>query len=243
MGTKLDPVLQSYLRSIRGSMKSTSISGNSRPDPYLNRIDILDIWANELQENEACQQLFQELVIDSFSTVFFSYSGLYKYANATLRSSLETALRIAYFAFHPVEYQWWKKEKNWQSDTKNVWGNGYNYFISIDKIENIDKKLKDAKLPGLFNGMYNIPSMYSVLSKSVHTLYSSLQTGHNNFSPNFDLSTFKKWSTMYGNVMSRINLLYICVFEPEYSRLEAADKTKILDIGIASEKTKTTLGL
>lgn len=225
-------------------MKSTSITGNSKPNPYMTKIDILDIWANELQENEACQQLFQELVVDLFSTLFFSYSGLYKYANATLRSSLETALRIAYFAFHPVEYQWWKKEKNWQSDTKNVWGNGYDYFISIDKIEDVDKKLKAARIQGLFNGSsHSIPKIYSILSKSVHTLYSSLQTGQNNFSPTFDLPIFKRWSAMYDNVMSRINLLYICVFEAEYSKIASADKTKILDIGIASEETKKTLGL
>lgn len=225
-------------------MKSTSISGNSKPEPYMTKIDILDIWANELQNNEACQQLFQELVVDSFSTVFFSYSGLYKYANATLRSSLETALRIAYFAFHPVEYQWWKKEKNWQSDAKNVWGNGYEYFKSVDKIDNADKKLKAANLQGLFNGSrYSIPKMYSILSKSVHTLYSSLQTGQSNYSPTFDLPTFKKWSEMYENVMSRINLLYVCVFEQEYGKIATTDKTKILDIGIACEQTKQILGL
>ena len=237
-------MFESYLKSIRESMKSTFISGNSKPDPYMTRIDILDIWANALQENEACQQLFQELVVDSFSTVFFSYSGLYKYANATLRSSLETALRIAYFAFHPVEYQWWKKEKNWQSNTKNVWGNGYEYFISIDKIGNADKKLKAANLQGLFNGSsHSIPKIYSVLSKSVHTLYSSLQTGKNNYSPTFDLPTFKKWSAMYDSVMSRINLLYVCVFEPEYGKIASSERTKILDIGIASEEMKEILGL
>ncbi len=241
---KLDPLLEILLKSTKDSMVSTSRMGYIKQDTYQEKIDTLDLWANVLQGYIACQQLFPELVADSFFTVFFSFSGLYKYANATLRSSLETALRIAYFAFHPVEYQWWKEEKNWQLDTKNVWGKGYEYFKRIEKIHEVEEKLSKANLPGLFDGQgYCIKRIYSELSKSVHTSYQNLYSGKNKYLPAFDSSAFEGWSKLYEKVMGRVNLLFFCVFNIEYTKMNPAERSKILDIGIASTKTKEILEL
>ncbi len=185
------------------------------------------------------------MAMDSYATIYFSYSALYKYANSTLRSLLETALRIGYFAFHPVEYGWWRKDKDWKTKTKNVWGDGYEYFQSIDKINEIDKKLTDAKVKiRMFDGSkYTIPKIYTELSKSVHTLYNSRQTIEDNYLPRFNEGNFNKWSIKYNEIMTEINLFYISVFSKQFEDLTISDKTIILDIGLASEEIRKALGI
>lgn len=235
----LDPFLRSYTKSIGMSMKDSLKYNRTFLEKSLKKIDTIDIWANSLQDNDSCTQLLQELVMDSFTSVVFSFSGLYKYANATLRSSLETSLKVAYFSKHPIEYGWWKKDKSWQSNVKNVWGTGYDYFKSIENVEVIDKSLKGS---GLFkSGRYTIPRIYSDLSKYVHTGFNRRQMTGENYSPEFDRDFFRKWNNTYTEVMRKINLLFICIFNTEFVSLSSSDKLKILDVGIDSPRIKTTL--
>lgn len=227
----------------KDNWNSTLQKHSGDTENLLERISILDIWSNALQDREPTKKLIPEIFMDAYMAVHFASMGLYKYAYVCLRSQLETGLRLVYFSAHPVEFKWWLNGNEWYKSglQKDVWGEGYSYFINIEFIKKFDKKFKRKKL---FVGVKNL---YSKLSKYVHSSPESFQTRPDSISPKYDIKQFKIWLGMSNNILDYINIIFILSFYDTFIGLSPTDQKTILEKGIKNsdfrEKIKETLGI
>jgi hypothetical protein len=221
----LKDVFKSHLKWVEANWQETL--KRKRKDLYklLEKTNLFDIWSNNLQDTEVTKHLIPEMFMDAFMSFHFACTGLYKYANVFLRSELETSLRLVYFSTHPIEFEWWCDSNKWYKG-KDVWSEGYGYFLQLKTVKDFDKKL--PKEQNLFNKIKNI---YGTLSQYVHSSKSALHTLLE-FSPKYQADEFKKWSANYSAIQQYVNTIIILGFALRFKEMRKREQNKILKIGV-----------
>lgn len=218
----------------------STLKGHSKElSKLVEKVDVFDIWSNSLQDIEVAKSLIPEIFMDAFISIHLACIGLYKYANACLRSEIETVLRLVYFTTHPVEFEWWREGNEWYRKYKDVWGEGYTYFDQLKVVKEFNKEFVKSKQvqKTLFN---KINQIYGILSKYVHSGISAFQTSLN-FSPKYNINDFKRWSSNYREVQECINLVITLGFSEKFRKIRRTDQAKILRVGLVEKDYKKRL--
>lgn len=209
-------------------------------EKLLVMVSIFDTWRTSLERShgDVARDLIKETFMDAYMSIHFACMSLYKQAHVSLRTEFETALRLIYFSSHPVEFKWWKDDKDYFQG-RHVWGENYEYFMHLDNIHSFNSKGKIL----LFN---EIRKTYKILSKYVHGSFPSFQTTIQGVAPGYKVGEFKKWVSRFKDVQKYVNTVLALGFADEFKSLGADNQRKILRvIGNASYKKglKQTLGL
>lgn len=200
----------------------------------LKRINVLHIWSNKLQNIKPAEKLIPEIFIDAYMSLHLASFGLYKYTHMSLRSELETVMRLVFFSTHPIEYEWWEEGSEWYlegSRQTEVWGPGYEYFNQLKNIKEFDKLCSTNKKI-LSNSGTGIRGIHRKLSKFIHSGAGYLQTRTDRLSPEYNLGKFKIWLETAKKIQGYINIILILGFSEEFKALSKSDRKKIFEIGI-----------
>ena len=156
----LKEIVQTQNKWANKNIKETRKSHDKELSELFHKIDVLDIWSNNLHQNIIAEKLIKEIWMDAYISILLAIRGLYKYSNICLRSELETSLRLVYFFTHPIEYNWWLNGNDWFRK-QDVWGEGYKYFEELDKVKDFDNnKSNDVKSDGKATLFKNIKILY-----------------------------------------------------------------------------------
>ncbi|MCW4004934.1 MAG: hypothetical protein NWE95_13595 [Candidatus Bathyarchaeota archaeon] len=215
----------------------------SETEKLLEQLSALYIWNNKLQSVPAAKELIPEVWMDIYVSITFANMGLYKHANMSLRSALETGLRLIYFSTHPTEYNWWKLGQKFGQDERNdVWG-GWDYFgtlfLDFEQLCAMD----DMDL-FKFNRKW-VTELYRNLSGSIHTHAKRLQTT-TGYSPKYDSAKYIEWKDFFCQTNTYLNILLTLGFTTTFKKMQTGDKSKILDVAIGdfyNDKLRERLGL
>jgi len=193
----------------------------------LEDISIFDLWKNMLRDkyNKIGQDLLPEIYMDVYMSVLFACMGLYKQGHVCLRSELENALRLVYFAVHPVEYSWWCSGKDFFKK-KDVWAEDYRYFRRLDEVQKFQQMCKqDGYTMDVFN---SVKKLYEKLSQYVHTGRTTFLTTPDRFAPKYREPEFKKWLNAFKETQKCINLILVLGFTDDFKKLTLPKKKDIL---------------
>lgn len=216
-------------------------------EKMIQELNLFDIWSNKLQYVVAAKILIPEIFMDAYISIHFACYGLYKYANMSLRSELETALRLIFFSKHEVEFNWWLEGDEWYRERQNypdVWGRNYIYFQQLKPIKDFENKCETHMK--LFAGDANISKVYKKLSKSIHSSAEHFQTRPDRVSPAYDLEELKRWIDDYIRIQTYIQILLSLGFAEEFKALKKGEMKKILEKGMEEyyrERVKQVLGI
>jgi methionine salvage enolase-phosphatase E1 len=212
-------------------------------EQLLDKLSTLEIWNSKLQSNPVAKELIPEIWMDNYVSITLACIGLYKHANMSLRTGLETGLRLIYFSTHPVEYGWWKSGSRFGQDHEkhDVWGGGYDYFGML--FSEFEKECSADNMD-LFKAKQKcLVNLYNCLSGSIHTQAKRFQTT-TGYSPKYNKAKFCEWKDFFLKTNTYLNTLLALGFSTQFKKLQSNDKTKILDVGIGSyykDKVKKVL--
>lgn len=223
--------------------KTLSEHGNDI-EKLIDKIRLFDTWKTKLVKVNAAQILIPELFMDAYVSIHFAGYALYKYAYMSLRSELETALRLVFFSTHPVEFDWWLADKEWYSTTSDypyVWGKRYLYFQNLENFKKFEKKCNETDK--LF-GDHGIKGLYAELSEYIHSGRRHFQTRTDRVSPKYDDDQFRRWNYDYDKVQTYIHIILALGLAEDFKEMSLIQRDNILNTGIGNgykEKVKETL--
>jgi hypothetical protein len=214
------------------SWKTTITNHTQDLEAIDEKIPLFDFWTNKLSKSSVSKKMFPEIISDSYISIHFSCVGLYKYSIMSLRSELESVLRLIYFDKHPVEYNWWIKGKEFDGffAKKHVWGENFSYFDNIENVKKFYKFSKFSQTGKLFN---DIKNLYGDLSQYVHTSAHTFNTKKGKLSPTYDKDSFILWLGKYNAVQSFVHTSLILNYLDEFNASSPNQKKKIIDKGIS----------
>ena len=193
----------------------------------LDDISIFDLWKKTLGDKygKIGQDLLPEIYMDVYVSVHFACMGLYKQGHVCLRAELENALRLVYFAVHPVEYGWRCSGKDFFKK-KNVWVEDYRYFRQLDEVHKFQQTCKqDGFTMVVFD---NVKKLYGKLSQYVHTGPTTFLTTPDRFAPKYRKPEFNKWLNAFKETQKCINLILVLGFTEDFKKLAMSKKKDIL---------------
>lgn len=193
----------------------------------LDDMSIFDLWKKTLGDGygKVGQNLLPEIYMDVYVSVHFACLGLYKQSHVCLRAELENALRLVYFAVHPVEYGWWRSGKDFFKK-KDVWADNYRYFRQLDEVQKFQQACKnDGHKVDVFDAVKNL---YGKLSQYVHTGPTTFITTPDRFAPKYRKPEFGKWLNAFKETQKCINLILVLGFTEDFKKLTLPKKKGIL---------------
>lgn len=207
-------------------------------EKLIKNISLFDVWSNKLQDIDVAKILIPEIFMDAYISIHFAGYGLYKYAYMSLRSELETAMRLVFFSTHPVEFKWWSNNDDWYFTTPEypiVWGKGHPYFQHVEIIKRFEKKCGDANKRLFEKNDRGIKGLYRELSGSIHSGREHFQTRPDRVSPTYDSAQFEKWNYIYEKVQIYIHIMLALGFVEKFKSMNLTNRNKILDVGIGDD--------
>jgi len=188
--------------------------------------EVFDFWASKLSNSPVGKKLFPEIFMDCNMSINFACMGLYKYAYMSLRSELETALRLIYFEKHPVEYDWWTNgiEIDGITSRRHVWGDNYKYFRYLDSVIEFHVSFKNKEIL-----ISQLSGTYAILSKYVHTSGTHFQTGNHRISPKFSEEAFNKWYDTFLKIQDAIMVFLILEHKGIFQSANASERERLLN--------------
>jgi hypothetical protein len=212
-------------------------------EQLLDQLSALDIWNSKLQSVTAAKELIPEVWMDNYISITLANMGLYKHANMSLRSALETGLRLIYFSTHSTEYGWWKTGLRFGQDERNdVWG-GFDYFATL--FVDFEQLCANDDMDLFKFNRKLVIELYKNLSGSIHTHAKRLQT-MTGYSPKYNGSKYTEWKDFFCQTNTYLNIMLTLAFAGHFKKMQMRDKSKILDFAIGDYyNTKLTeyLGL
>jgi hypothetical protein len=203
-------------------------------EDLLSLIEVFDIWKNRLPKDDATKSLSREIFADAYMSIHLAGFGLYKNAYMSLRSQLETAMRLIYFSNHLLEYKLWQDgDEKWIGDLlkgSDVWGQNFKYFLYIPEVNQLEDKLQQGLK--LINGSAKLKEIYSKLSKHVHSGGPFLQTRKGHLSSKYSQAEFDSWIEIYKDVQKYINILFALCFSDYFKKMPADERDSILNLAI-----------
>ena len=209
-------------------------------EKLLEKVEVFDSWQHILESKykNITKELIPEILMDSYLSVHFACMGLYKLANISLRTQLETSLRLVFFSTHPVEFNWWYSGKDEYFKKKAVWGEQYTYFTRLDEVKDFQAKCKESgNKVDLFD---DIRILYGKLSQYVHSGVHSYLTTPERVSPKYRKDELGKWIKNFKETQKYINTVLTLGFADEFKSAKLDKKKKILK-AIENDKFKTNL--
>ncbi|MDD5186893.1 MAG: hypothetical protein PHF57_01645 [Methanoregula sp.] len=240
--TKFSPEMREFYKTFeKWSDKSWSatLSAHEKEIQYLSKKPpFFDFWTNTLSDNPVALHFFPEIFFDSYMSIQFASMGLYKYAIMCLRSELESTLKMIYFSDHPVEFKWWVNgiEIDGITSKKHVWGDGYVYFQNLDNIKLFNSKFNDKNQ--LIN---NIKTIYSTISKYVHTSAKSFQTSQSSITPKYDIEDFNGWKLKFDTTQEYIHVLLILIYFEKFKLTDSKDRDELIKICVNDSNYNSNL--
>lgn len=211
--------------------------GNKLED-LLSLIEVFDTWKNRLPKDDATKSLSREIYSDAYMSIHLACFGLYKNAYMSLRSQLETALRLIYFSSHPLEYKLWLDgDEKWIGDllrSSDVWGTNFKYFMYIPEVNKLENTL-NQNLRLINSNTAKLKDVYGKLSKHVHSGGPFLQTRQGHLSPKYNQPEFDLWYGIYKDVQKYINILFALCFLDSFKKMPAGESDLILNLAIGSD--------
>lgn len=218
----------------------TTISEHSSDiDQMLSIIETFDKWIDCLpSENEAKNLLGREIYTDANLSIHLACFGLYKASYMSLRSQLETAMRLIYFLDHPREFNLWHAgDIQWIKELlagSDVWGREYKYFKLFPGINRFEQDGAAPKELWLIRGNSNLREIYHQLSRHVHSGGPYLQT-RGSLAPSYSFDDFSKWHGAFLTVQKHINMLFALCFPEYFAEMDPTDRDIIFDRAIGRE--------
>lgn len=215
--------------------QKTLANHDNQIEVCLSKLEVLSIWSTQFDGVEAAQELIPETWMDGYVSLTFAGMGLHKYANMSLRSSLETALRFVYFSNHPIEYNWWKNGSRWymKNGSTHPWGKRFKYFTHLTAFKEFARVCPNHK-KFFGKSRTSLNRLYRRLSESIHTRAGQFQTSETSFSPIYDKRKFFEWFMLFRNTQTCINIVFALSVKDHFKDIPVADKKAILDIGVGS---------
>lgn len=204
-------------------------------ETLLSLIEVFDIWKNRLPKDDATKSLSREIFADAYISIHLSSFALYKNAYMSLRSQLETALRLIYFSAHPLEYKLWLDgDEKWIGDllkSSDVWGINFKYFMYIPEVNKLENTLPQ-NLRLINHNAAKLRDVYGKLSKHVHSGGPFLQTRLGRLSPKYNQAEFDLWCEIYKDVQKYINILFALCFSDAFKKMPTNESDLILNVAI-----------
>lgn len=212
--------------------ESTLKVNQNKVENCLEKIKVFDSWRNKLKDahGEIAKSLIQETFLDAYMSVHFACMALYKQAHVSLRTELETALRLVYFSTHPVEFKWWREDKDYFHG-KHVWGERFDYFRNLEYFQRFEEKSRiklfetDNK-----NNPFNIGKIYKILSKYVHSGFPAFLTTMQSVAPAYKRADFNTWVVNFKEVQKCVNTILALGFPTEFKSLGVDSERKVLRV-------------
>lgn len=200
----------------------------------VEKLNLISLWGDILSENDTAKFFLPEIFSDAHNSANFAGMGLYKYSNMCLRSELESVLRLIFFSTHPVEFDWWKHNKNQTHlGKKHVWGDDYSYFNCLTNIATFNSTSR-------VNIVNEIKGTYRILSSYVHTSSSTFQT-KSGIAPRYELGKFRAWLKTFIEIQEYLHILFILSFYESFCEASKSDKDSVASKGINKEPHKRAI--
>lgn len=214
----------SQLRLNTKNWEDTLKTNYGEIEKLLEMVSVFDTWKNTLERKygNVARDLIKETFMDAYMSIHFSCMALYKQAHVSLRAELESVLRLVYFSSHPIEFKWWKEDRDYFK-RKHVWGDNYEYFMRLEEVHSFNTKAKVQ----LFN---EVASIYHTLSKYVHGSFPAFQTTRIGVAPTYQLGEFRKWVGRFKEVQRYVNTVLALGFSEEFKLSGVANQRKILKV-------------
>ncbi len=136
-------------------------------EELLTIIDLYGLWKNRWPRNDATKILSNEIYTDAYMSIHLACYGLYKNAYMSLRSQFETALRLAYFSEHSLEFKLWESgDEKWIQlllKGSDVWGQEFKYFLFVPEIKDLENRVPQNLR--LITGDGKLKTVHSKLSQ------------------------------------------------------------------------------
>jgi hypothetical protein len=208
-------------------------------EELLSLIQLFDVWKNRLpRNNEAIKCLSREIYTDGYMSIHLACFGLYKSSYMSLRSQFETAMRLIYFATHPLEFKLWiGGDEKWIGGLlkgRDVWGESFKYFVFIPEIAQLEASPNN----NLWLTKGDSPKLretHSKLSKYVHSGGPFLQTRSGRLSPKYNQDEFTSWCKMFKDVQMYINILFALCFSDQFRKMPSHERDQIMNLAIGAD--------
>lgn len=207
--------------------KDTFRSHAREVNGLLDDISIFDLWKKTLgnKYGKIGQELLPEIFMDAYVSVHFACMGLYKQGHVCLRAELETALRLVYFAVHPVEYSWWCSGKDYFKK-RDVWAEDYRYYRQLDEVQKFQQTCKqDGHKVNVLDG---VKDLYGKLSQYVHTGRTTFLTTPDRFAPKYREPEFRKWLKAFRETQKHISVILVLGFHEDFKGIALPMQKRIL---------------
>ena len=217
---KTTQIFVQTLKNLDQKDKQSLTSLNS----YFYWIDFLN---KAFPANKEVMILLNEAAFDLVSSLFNSFSGFYRQGMISLRSSLELTELYLYYFDHPVEFQYFLKNRKKGSLPSELINKG-NFLVKKYCLLFIDKnKLKKEVHT-------EIEKTYKDLSFYVHGKLGRLQT-LTTFPVKFNESEFSNFMKKWERVVGLSNSILAVRF---YSEINKMDKEKKMQIHSVLKKIR-----
>ena len=113
-------------------------------------------------------------------------------------------------------------------------GEGFSYFTFVPEIADFEDNLPNNLW--LFKGNNpKLKTLYSTLSKYVHSGGPFLQTRTGRFTPKYDQDEFLAWCETFKTVQKYVNILFVLCFIEGFKKMSAAERDQILQLAIGND--------
>jgi hypothetical protein len=218
---------ESQSRWVARNWQDTLAAHARAVETLLDSISVFDLWKKMLggRYHEIGKDLLPEIFMDAYVSVHFACMGLYKQAHVCLRAELETVLRLAYFAVHPVEYGWWSSQEHYFSK-KDPWGNDYEYFRHLIEVKEFQRACSQSG--NRIMVFDDVRRLYSRLSQYVHAERAAFLTTPDRFAPRYQQPEFRKWCKAFQETQRHGNVVLVLAFAQDFKGAGRTTQKEIL---------------
>lgn len=222
---------ESQQRLNKKNWEDTLKADHKETEKMLVMVSIFDTWRTSLERvyGDVARDLIKETFMDAYMSIHFACMALYKQAHVSLRAELETALRLVYFSTHPVEFKWWRDDKDYFHG-RHVWGDKFDYFRNLEYFQRFEQRsIKLFEIENR-NNPYNIGKLYKILSKYVHSGFPAFLTTMQSVAPTYKRADFNAWAANFKEVQKCVNTILALGFPAEFKALGVVAQRKVLRV-------------
>ncbi len=221
----------SQLRLNTKNWEDTLKANHQEVERLLEMISIFDSWRTSLERayGDVARDLIKETFMDAYMSVHFACMALYKQAHVSLRTELETALRLVYFSSHPVEFKWWRDDKDYFHG-RHVWGDKFDYFRNLEYFQRFEQRAVKLFETENRNNPNNIGKLYKILSKYVHSGFPAFLTTMQSVAPVYKRADLNLWIVNFKEVQKCINTILALGFSAEFKAFDAIVQRNVLRV-------------
>ncbi|RNB79944.1 hypothetical protein EDM59_26475 [Brevibacillus nitrificans] len=199
------------------SIQKQTIEDNDLTN-ILSHLNALLMIHEEIKENNKTNELWNEIISDSISSLHSASSGFYRLSIVSLRSLLELACNAIYYIDHEIEYKLFQQHDLKADRYVSTLVNEYMFFTS-KYIHTFYPAIMSAQTSE--NSISNfLKKIYSELSDVVHGRYKTL-TKTTGLEITYNRQMFKFFEDKFLKTLSIIAVMYVLRFNNKEKELIA----------------------